>query len=170
MIFTYDSEKIAEILRCVEISPPGKEMAIALAYKDRVSYVHNIVAKEEAIEWECFRSAEVNIGGTEFKPPKADTLDGNFEQAIVEIGQVENNLLKALLVFLTGAINQFFFDGNKRTARLMMNGVLLSSGYKILNIRAGDRLEFNEQMVEFYDSQSATQVLEYLINYYVGRS
>lgn len=49
----------------------------------------------------------------------------------------------ALEVFLFGALNKFYYDKNKRTARLMSNGILISSGQGILNIKAKDRLEFN---------------------------
>ncbi len=125
-----------------------------------------IVAKEEAIEWGKFRSAEVNIGGTEFKPPKADQLEEIFQENIEEINHIENPLQKALVFFLFSAVNQFFFDGNKRSSRLMMNGILLENGWNILNIKATNRLEFNKQMIVFYDSQDATKILEYLIEYY----
>jgi Fic family protein len=229
--FTYNKQKIASLLSGLKIEKPGKELAIALAEKDRPSYVYNtaalegnpmtypevqtllegitvgghkvsdeqqvlnqneswlalldlvrnskfkldketicllqgFVAKEEAIEWGKFRVAEVNIGGTNHKPPKAAELDTIFTSGIKEITAIENTLEKAFVTFLFGAINQFFFDGNKRTARLMMNGVLLDNGYRILNIQAKDRLEFNKKMIEFYDSEDADGVLEYLIGKY----
>ena len=231
MNFTYDKNKTEELLNSLKVIPPGKDMALALAGKNRTEYVYNtaslegnpmtypevqtlldgitvgghklsdeqqvlnqndswseliklvkedkfvinkeifcylqsLVAKEEAIEWGVFRSSEVNIGGTEYKPPKANQLDEIFTQYIKEIEKIDSILLKALICFLFGAINQFFFDGNKRTSRLMMNGVLLSNGYNILNIKAKDRLEFNKKMIEFYNSQDASGILEYLINYY----
>ncbi len=45
-----------------------------------------------------------------------------------------------------GARTQFFFNGNKRISRLMMNGLLLHAGLPILNIKAKDRLELNTKM------------------------
>jgi Fic family protein len=35
---------------------------------------------------------------------------------------------------------QFFYDGNKRTGRLMMNGVLLTNGLPVINLPASKQL------------------------------
>jgi Fic family protein len=233
MNFTYNQKKIAALIATLKIENPGKELAIALAEKERVVYVYNTaalegnpmtypevqtllegitvgghkvsdeqqvlnqndswslllklvkenkfkldentacalqaeVAKEEAIEWGKFRTSEVNIGGTSHKPPKSTELQTIFDSGIAAIEKINHPLEKALVTFLFGAINQFFFDGNKRTSRLMMNGVLLASGHKILNIAAKDRLEFNKKMIEFYDTQNADGILEYLIGKYIS--
>ena len=69
-----------------------------------------------------------------------------------------------------GAKSQFFFDGNKRTSRLMMNGVLLDNGYPILNIKAKDKLEFNKVMIEFYDNDDIKKAIEYLVDYYIKQN
>ncbi len=134
--------------------------------KENFCKLHEKVAKEEALKWGEFRTQMVNIGGTSHKPPKAEDLEKIFSNGIIEISKIEHSLLKALLIFLFGANNQFFFDGNKRTSRLMMNGILLKNGYPILNIQAKDKLEFNTKMIEFYDTQNATNILQFLIEYY----
>lgn len=132
--------------------------------------LHAIVAEEEAVEWGKFRKSEVKIGGTEYRPPKSDRLDAVFNDGIKEIKKETSPVIQAFLMFLFCAVNQFFFDGNKRTGRLMMNGILLDNGYYILNINAKDRLEFNRHMIGFYDSQDATNVMQYLVNYYISQS
>jgi Fic family protein len=48
----------------------------------------------------------------------------------------------------------FFYDGNKRTGRLMMNGVLLTNGLPVINLPASKRLEFNQLMLDFYLSNN----------------
>jgi Fic family protein len=65
-------------------------------------------------------------------------------------------------IFLWGALNQFYYDGNKRTARLISNVVLISNGQGIFNIKAKDRLEFNTLMVEFYNTREADSIFEFL--------
>jgi hypothetical protein len=47
----------------------------------------------------------------------------------------------------------------------MMNGILLNSGYPVLNIKAKDKLEFNTKMIAFYEN-GVDEVLSYLIEYY----
>lgn len=45
---------------------------------------------------------------------------------------------------------------------IMKNGVLLSNGQGVLNIKAKDKLEFNTLMVEFYNTQKADNVCDFL--------
>jgi len=65
-------------------------------------------------------------------------------------------------LFLWAAYNQFYWDGNKRTARLMANGVLISAGYGVFNIRTKDILEFNTLMIDFYDTAQADNIVRFL--------
>lgn len=50
------------------------------------------------------------------------------------------------------ARNQFFYDVNRRMGRFMMNGLLLSEGYPAINLVAKRQLEFNNLMLEFYQT------------------
>lgn len=129
--------------------------------------LHAEVAREEALQWGEFRNGNVNIGGTDYLPPAPDVLDSLFAEGIGEINQLQNPIVKALSYFLFGARTQFFYDGNKRVSRLMMNGLLLSAGFPMLNIKAKDKLEFNKVMIAFYDSEDYLTALAYLLNYYI---
>lgn len=124
------------------------------------------VSKEESLKWGEFRDGNVNIGGTEYKPPHFKELDKIFDSEIKKIKKIENPIIKAFIFFLFGAKMQFFYDGNKRTSRLMMNGILLENGYPILNIKAKDRLEFNSKMIEFYENKEPINMVLYLFDYY----
>jgi len=135
--------------------------------KTTLCLLHAQVAKDEALTWGEFRDGNVNIGGTAYLPPAPDSLDEIFNRGIAAIAQINQPILAALTYFLFGARTQFFFDGNKRVSRLMMNGMLLSAGYPMLNIKAKDQLHFNEQMILFYDTANYTGAVEYLRDYYV---
>lgn len=128
--------------------------------------LHTEVAREEALSWGVFRDGNVNIGGTDYLPPSPKELDAIFEEGSNEIKQIRHPIIQALSYFLFGARTQFFYDGNKRVSRLMMNGILLKAGYPMLNIKAKDKLEFNTQMIAFYDSGDYVRALEYLRDYY----
>lgn len=132
--------------------------------------LHSKVAEEEAISWGEFRTSGVNIGGAEYIPPKADELNRIFEDGVNRIEKISHPIIRAIVYFLFAAKSQFFFDGNKRTARLVMNGILLNNGYPMLNIKAKDKLEFNRVMIEFYDSDDMKKVIEYLVNYYIKQN
>lgn len=138
--------------------------------KDIFLALHNKVAFEEALTWGEFRQSGVNIGGTEYKPPLSEELDEIFENGIRELEKINNPIVKAITFFLFGAKNQFFYDGNKRTSRLIMNGILIENGCPILNIKAGDKVVFDEQMLRFYDGEEITKTISFLIDYYVKKN
>ena len=138
--------------------------------KETFLKLHSKVAFEEALAWGEFRKSGVNIGGTEYQPPLAGDLDDIFEAGIKELKKIKHPIVRAVTAFLFGAKCQFFYDGNKRTSRLIMNGVLLDSGYPILNIKAKDKLEFNKQMINFYDGKNINSTIKYLLAYYVQKN
>lgn len=137
---------------------------------DTFTTLHSFVAKEEALKWGVFRESSVNIGGTDYEVPHADLLENIFIEGMEEIRKINHPIIKAITMFLFGAKCQFFYDGNKRTSRLMMNGILIEAGYPILNIKAKDRLEFNSMMVKFYDGDNITPSIEYLVDYYIEQN
>jgi Fic family protein len=124
---------------------------------------NNIVAKDEALFSGTFRTGQVRIAGTEFIPPIAEELEGIFKNELPQlIKRCKSKTDLAFEIFLWGALNLFFYDGNKRTARLVSNMVLISEGQGIFNIKAKDRLQFNTLMVEFYNTREADNIFEFL--------
>jgi hypothetical protein len=69
---------------------------------------------------------------------------------------------QALAYFLFGALQQFYFDGNQRTARFMMNGHLMSHGVDAISVPARRVREFNSRMVDFYRGRDATGMVAFL--------
>jgi len=138
--------------------------------KTTLCALHKKVAFEEALIWGEFRDGNVNIGGTEYKPPIYQELNKIFIDGISKIQKIKHPIIKAITYFLFGAKSQFFYDGNKRVSRLMMNGILLNYGYPIFNIKVKDKLEFNTQMIKFYDSDNIELILKYLVDYYIKQN
>lgn len=138
--------------------------------KKTLCSLHAEVAKDEALTWGVFRDGNVNIGGTDYLPPPPEKLDVLFEKAVTAIIRIGHPIMKALSYFLFGARTQLFYDGNKRVSRLMMNGLLLSKGYPMLNIKAKDKLVFNQHMIEFYESGDYIRPLKYLSDYYTEKN
>lgn len=130
--------------------------------KEFVLSLHAIAAKEEALEWGQFRSGMVTIAGSDYMPPQAHELPGMFESMIASAMAIGDVYDRAIYVFLAMARNQFFYDVNKRTGRLMMNGILLSEGYPVLNLPAKRQLEFNELMMRFYESNEGAEMNSFL--------
>jgi len=129
---------------------------------DFVYALHAISGKEEALEWGQFRSGGVTIAGSDYLPPKAAELQFKFAELLVSVDRFDDIYDKAIHVFLVMARNQFFYDVNKRTGRLMMNGILLKAGYPAINLSAKRKLEFNELMMRFYESGDETEMNSFM--------
>jgi len=121
-----------------------------------------LAARGEAMEPGAFRTGAVRVGGTRHSPPAADRLDCIWSSQSAKIEAVRDPHARAMLAFLWIARNQFFGDGNKRTGRLMMNGLLLSNGCEGITVAAARRHEFNARLVAFHDSGDATDMMRFL--------
>ncbi|WP_459190604.1 Fic family protein [Ralstonia pseudosolanacearum] len=139
--------------------------------------LQGVVAKEEALEWGNFRgegqeqhyTPHVGLGMNEdYIPsatlPGAPELNEIFNKGVAELEKLRDPFERAAAFFLFGALQQFFFDGNKRTSRMMMNGVLMSHGMDSISIPASRAQEFNQKMVDFYVSRNATSMMEFLVD------
>ena len=108
-----------------------------------------------------FRTGTVSISGTTYLPPADIDLRSAFEQVATTCPQIGNLFEKALVVFLFVARTKCFWDGNKRTRRLLMNS-LLQSGQDIISMPAAKKQEFNEKMIGFYESAEAAEMMAFL--------
>jgi hypothetical protein len=108
--------------------------------------LHALVARNEALEW-------------------GHQLNKVFASGIVSLEQnVSNPFERAAAFFLFGSLQQFFFDGNKRTSRFMMNGVSMSEGIDAVSIPAVRAAEFNSRMVDFHTSRDATEMMAFVLD------
>ncbi|MBF0220571.1 MAG: Fic family protein [Gammaproteobacteria bacterium] len=140
-----------------------KEQSFALTIP-YVCQLHQIAAKEEALQWGAFREGGVTIAGTQYEPPPAAQLVSLFAQMKNEIEAIEDIYQQAISLFLQMARNQFFYDVNKRVGRFMMNGTLLDAGYPAINLPASRQLEFNQLMLDFYDSNDMTAMVGFMLS------
>lgn len=138
--------------------------------KELFNLLNGIVAKDEALISGTFRNGQVRIGGTEFLPPKAEELEDIFQEELMVIIERNNSAIDlAFDIFLWGALNQFYYDGNKRTSRLVSNLVLIFNGQGIFNVKAKNRLEFNTLMVDFYNNKDGDKICEFFYDYCLER-
>jgi Fic family protein len=132
--------------------------------KKYIISIHDIAGKYEALEWGCFRSGGVTIAGTDYLPPKAKDLDNYFDLMIKQALEISNIYQQSIFIFLEMARYQFFYDVNKRMGRFIMNGHLLMNGYPVINVPAKRQLEFNQKMLNFYDSHDHQEMLNFMLS------
>lgn len=144
--------------------------------------LHRIVARNEALEWGVFRgegdetryTPDVGLGelgrhtplATHAGAPELNRVFADGTRALT--AHVPNAFERGCAFFLFGALQQFFFDGNKRTSRFMMNGVLMSNGIDAISVPAQRARDFNEKMVRFYLSKDATEMMAFLLECHPG--
>ena len=121
-----------------------------------------LAARREALEEGVFRTGKVSISGTTYLPPVGSDLRATFEKLATASLQIDNLFERGMAFFLFVARTRCFWNGNKRTGRLLMNGLLLQSGQDILSIPAAKRQEFNEKMIHFYESAEVTEMMAFL--------
>lgn len=144
--------------------------------KPLLTQINAMVARREALEWGIFRgegketnyTPGVGLGehGCHMPQPTvpgAPELNRIFRQGIAALEPCQP-FEKGAAFFLFGALQQFFFDGNKRTSRFMMNGVLMSHGIDAISVPAAKVHEFNEKMLRFYLCEDATEMMQFLLN------
>ncbi|MCR5224985.1 MAG: Fic family protein [Alphaproteobacteria bacterium] len=125
--------------------------------------INEAIAKNEALYAGKFRNGSVQIAGTQsYQAPKHTELESIFTNEIHAIIDDFSPVEQAIRLFLWGSLNQFYWDGNKRTSRIIANGILISAGIGIFNIKSSDILEFNTLMTSFYDTRDANNITRFL--------
>lgn len=124
--------------------------------------IHKIAGKEEALEWGAFRTGNVTISGSEYTPPPPQELDKVWSEIESEVKTYNDIYDRAITAFLRMARAQLFWDVNKRMGRFMMNGILLTAGFPIINVPAKKQQEFNQLMLGFYHSGDMSAMNKFL--------
>ena len=101
------------------------------------------------------RSGMVGIVGTNYRP-----LDNPFqirealERLAALINAAAEPVEKALLAVLMVSYIQPFEDGNKRTARILGNAILLAHDWCPLSYRSVDEIAYKKAVILFYEQNS----------------
>jgi len=147
----------------------GWELLIKMVKEDTFSLtketacaIQKVIGHGEALAPGEFRTGQVGIAGTEYKPPKANELESLFGSVISNILELDDVREQAYRLHLDFARSQFFWDGNKRTGLLMLNGHLMSNGYSPLSIPAKRLTEYNAGMIRFYESGEYDEIMTFL--------
>lgn len=123
--------------------------------------LNEYIARNEALEWGKLRTGSVGISGTDYEPPVP--AREAVEQELNEIISSDMTATeKALTAFVWGARGQFFWDGNKRTSMTLANKILLSAGAGILTITDKKMMEFNELLLDYYNTGNSEALKAFL--------
>ena len=120
----------------------------------RIEDIHFILTKELGVD-RNIRHRRVGITGTNYRP-----LDNEFqirealEDSCTLINGKKNVFEKAILALVLLSYIQAFTDGNKRTARITSNAILIANGYCPISFRTVDSIDYKKAMLMFYEQNN----------------
>ena len=132
----------------------------------KIEDVHSILIKELAVD-RNLRKRRVGISGTNYRP-----LDNEFQilEALKNscdvINSKESIFEKALLTLVLISYIQPFMDGNKRTARIVSNAILMNEMHCPLSFRTVDAMDYKKAMLLFYEQNNISNIKQIFITQY----
>lgn len=120
----------------------------------RIEDIHRLLTKELDVD-SGIRHRRMGITGTNYRP-----LDNEFQirEALEDTCRLINGKTdifeKALLALVLLSYIQAFTDGNKRTARITSNAILIANGYCPISFRSVDSVDYKKAMLMFYEQNN----------------
>ena len=127
---------------------------------DFICKVNSLVSRNESLEWGVLRTGKVGINGVDYIPniPEREDVIVNIENILKE----ENITSRSLNLMLYLMRSQLFWDGNKRTAMIVANKLLISNGCGIISVKEDDINEFNILLTEYYNTDNKEKIIPFL--------
>ncbi len=120
----------------------------------KIEDIHSILTKELAVD-KNIRKRRVGISGTNYQP-----IDNEFQirEALIETCELINKksdvFEQAFLALILISYIQPFVDGNKRTARIVSNAILINKKYCPISFRTVDSIDYKKAMLLFYEKNN----------------
>ncbi len=143
------------------ISDPGCIQPLSIS---TIEDIHSILIKDLGVD-RSIRKRRVGISGTNYKP-----LDNEYQirdalnDMCKQVNDRENLFEKAFSLLVLISYIQPFGDGNKRTARIISNAVLINGEYCPISFRTIDSVEYKKAMLLFYEQNNITAMKNIFIN------
>ena len=130
---------------------PPKPTKLTLEY---IIHIHEILTDGLNIS-PGIRHQPVGISGSMYLPlSNPATISLALEQTITIINQTKNPVEQTLIAVAIFSYIQPFMDGNKRTARLLGNALMLSNDLIPISYRTVDEKFYRDVLLLFYEQNS----------------
>lgn len=130
----------------------------------KIENIHSLLVKDLGID-RNIRKRKVGISGTNYQP-----LDNEYQikEALRDMCKLVNHresvFEKVFLALVLTSYIQPFSDGNKRTARIISNAILISNKYCPISFRTIDSIEYKKAMLIFYEQNNVTAIKDVFIS------
>lgn len=116
--------------------------------------IHQLLTKELSVD-RGIRHRRVGITGTNYRPLDNEIQIREAMRDTCSLINLKSNVFeKALLTLVLLSYIQAFSDGNKRTARITSNAILIANGYCPLSFRTVDSIDYKKAMLIFYEQNN----------------
>lgn len=128
-----------------------------------IKTVHAMVAYGELPQSmiNTLRNGAVSIGGS-FYQPKIPIENETLKRIKAILNNSTTSTEKALDYFLFACRSQLFWDGNKRTASICANKIMIEAGAGVLIIEEKYLRRFNKLMINFYETADKSKIKPFL--------
>ena len=119
--------------------------------------INSFVAYNESLAWGVLRTGNVGIHLPSIP------VEHDIQHVIGQIldDATTSNTYKALKYMYYAMRSQFYWDGNKRTALVSANYIMLLGGSGIININENQLEEWNRLLSEFYNTNDDTRIIQW---------
>ena len=129
----------------------------------KINQLHNALIKDLNVTT-GIRKQAVGITGTTYQPlDNEHQIKEVFEKTITIINKAKNAVEKALVAHFMISYIQPYTDGNKRTARMLTNAILLAYDLYPLSYRSVNDEEFKKALILFYEQGSICEIKQLFI-------
>ena len=138
---------------------------ILLESKD-IEDIHALLTKDLGVA-KNIRSRLVGITGTQYRPPDNEFQIREYLEGTCQLINHRNDFFeKAILSTLLISYIQPFEDGNKRTGRIVGNGILMNGQKCPLSYRSVDTVDYKKAILLFYEQNNLRAFKEIFISQY----
>lgn len=131
-----------------------------------IEELHRILVKDLSVG-PGLREKPVGITGSKYRPlDNAHQIREGLEALLATVERARTPFNKALIAILGMSYLQPFEDGNKRTARLLGNAILLAFDCAPLSYRSVEENAYREATLVFYELNSAVAMKRIFIDQY----
>ncbi|MCP9332839.1 Fic family protein [Lentilactobacillus hilgardii] len=154
---TRDMKIIRQLQSAVElIIRNSKPYSLAVSHA-----INGLVAEGESVAWGMLRTGKVKIGGTDYIP-----MIPVYDQVVADLTEImmtdQSATWKALKVMLYIMHSQLYWDGNKRTALLSANYILIQNGAGLLIIDDEHMTAFYRLLNGYYNTGRGETLMNWL--------
>lgn len=130
----------------------------------KIEDIHSILIKDLGVD-RNIRIRRVGISGTNYQP-----IDNEFQirEALQDMCNLVNSkesvFDKAFVLLVLLSYIQAFNDGNKRTARIVSNSILINNNYCPISFRTINSITYKKAMLLFYEQNNISAIKNIFID------